>query len=166
VEAWETAAACVALRALALPLDHRPATGWLAERPCLRGEAPAVPIEAPLLYALFHGSAGPGTHLKDAARRAAEALDLRARDTWELPFSVIAMRLVGLPATDLVVGSYCEELAGRQAPQGAFAERGEPDGLATVYALAALDLAGRIRLEKRPPREADEVDLADAARAL
>lgn len=166
VEAWETAAACVALSALGLPLDHRPATGWLAKRPCLRGQAPAIPIEAPLLYAAFHRTEAAGSHHRDAARRAAQALDMRGRDTWELPFAVLSMRLVGLPADDMVVAAWCDELEGRQSPGGAFSQRGEPDGIMTVYALAALDLAGRVTLDKRPPPEPDEPDLADAARAL
>lgn len=166
VEAWETAAACVSLSALGLPLDHRPATGWLATRPCLRGEPAAIPVEPPLLYALFHRTAPAGTHHKDAARRACEALDMRARDTWELPFAATAMRLVGLSAGDLVVAAFLDELESRQSPEGAVSEGGQPDGIATVYALAALDLAGRAGLEKRPLPDPGEPDLADAARAL
>jgi hypothetical protein len=166
VEAWETAAACVALGALALPLDHQPATQWLAMRPCMRGDAAAFAVEPPLLYAVFHRAAQAGTHHADAARRAAHALDLRARDTWELPFAVMAMRLVGVPASDATVSAFCEALESRQAPDGGFADGGESDGLTTVYALAALDLALRLALPKRPPVEDGEPDLADAARAL
>jgi len=166
VEAWETAAACVALLALGLPLDHRPATGWLAHRPCMRGEAPAFTFEPPLLFALFHRAPGAPAHAKDAARRASHALDLRAVGTWELHLAVQAIRLLGVPAADGIVARFADALEGRQAPDRGFGDGGASDALDTVHALAALDLAGRVALPKRPAPEPDEPDLADAARAL
>ncbi len=166
VDAWETAAGCLALLSLGLPLDHRPAARWLSERPCLKGGLPAFPFEPPLLYALFHRLQGPASAATAAAQRAAEAVDLAKVETWGLWWPVQTMRLVGVPAADPVVARLAGELEGRQHESGGFVDEGEPSGLSTVYALAALEMAGLITLDKRALPEPDEPDLADAARAL
>lgn len=165
VTGWETAAAVVALNAMGLPLEFRPALDYLRKHR-LEAQPRMFRLESLLLFAGFAKSEGHDSPHAATLRAEVERMPAAELAVFELNWGTFAVAVAGLEASDPIVRGFGESLAAHQGAEGGFGSGPEPNAYETVLALCALEHAGLGKLSRRAPPEPEEPDPANSDRTI